>query len=222
MSPQLEESWLAVLKEEFNQPYMKKLRAFLVKERASYTVYPKGSEYFAAFAATPLHKVRVLILGQDPYHGPNQAHGLSFSVRKGIPVPPSLANIHKELNRDLGIAIPKHGNLSAWAKEGVLLLNTVLTVRRGKPASHSKQGWEQFTDAAIRAVSTHCQHVVFILWGSKAKAKSSLINTQKHTIISSTHPSPYSAEYGFVGSCPFSKCNRYFEQNGLPPINWTL
>ena len=222
MSPQLEESWLAVLKTEFEQPYMKQLRSFLVQEKRNHTIYPKGSEYFAAFAATPLSKVRALILGQDPYHGPNQAHGLSFSVRKGVRVPPSLANIHKELSTDLGLSIPSHGNLSAWAQQGVLLLNSVLTVRKGKPASHSNKGWERFTDAAIRAVSQHCTNVVFILWGSKAKAKASLIDTQKHFIISSTHPSPYSAEYGFFGSRPFSSCNRYFAQNNVPPINWQL
>ena len=221
-SPRLESSWLAVLADEFTKPYMKSLRSFLVEEKKKHIVYPKGSEFFAAFAHTPLPDVRVLILGQDPYHGPGQAHGLSFSVRHGVRVPPSLQNIHKELHDDLNLAIPTHGNLESWAKKGVLLLNSVLSVRKGNAASHSNKGWEQFTDAAIRALSTNRSNVVFILWGRKAREKSKLIDLKKHHIITSSHPSPYSADYGFFGSKPFSRCNEYFQKHHLPLMDWSL
>ena len=220
--PQIHESWLNVLYGTFQQPFMQSLRSFLLEEMASNTVYPRGNQMFAAFNHTPFDKVRVLILGQDPYHGYGQAHGLSFSVPDGVPTPPSLQNIFIERQNDLGLPIPKTGNLTPWTQKGVFLLNTVLTVRHREPNSHKNKGWEQFTDAVIQTLSTQRDHIVFILWGSKAKQKRVLIDPRKHHIITSAHPSPYSAERGFFGSKPFSRCNRYFEQQGLPIIDWSI
>ncbi|MBI1363469.1 MAG: uracil-DNA glycosylase [Proteobacteria bacterium] len=219
----LDPSWKNPLMSEFEQPYMADLRSFLMseKERGA-VVYPKGDEIFNAFNTTPLDKVKVVILGQDPYHGPNQAHGLSFSVRKGVPLPPSLQNIYKELEADLGIKVASHGDLSKWAEQGVLLLNSVLTVRQAEAASHQNKGWERFTDKVIDLVNTQRSGVAFILWGSYAQAKGKLIDRKKHFVITSPHPSPLSAHRGFFGSRPFSAVNRYLEQNGQSAIDWTL
>ena len=218
--PQLEESWLQVLQNEFQKEYMQNLRSFLVSEKKRYTVYPSGSHIFNAFNTTPFHSVRVVILGQDPYHGPGQAHGLSFSVLPNVSKPPSLKNIHQELSHDLQIPIPPNGDLSHWAQQGVLLLNTVLTVRHRSANSHRGKGWERFTDAAIQQLNEHHTGLIFVLWGRQAQAKKALIDTQKHNIIQSAHPSPYSADRGFFGSRPFSRINRYLEEQGLPPIRW--
>ena len=220
--PQIHESWLNVLYGTFQQPFMQNLRSFLVEEMRSKTIYPRGNQIFAAFNHTPFETVRVLILGQDPYHGHGQAHGLSFSVPDGVPTPPSLRNIFIERQNDLGLPIPKTGNLTPWTQQGVFLLNTVLTVRHREPNSHKEKGWEQFTDAVITTLSAQRDQLVFILWGSKAKQKRSLIDARKHYIITSAHPSPYSADRGFFGSKPFSRCNRYLEQNGLPLIDWSI
>ena len=220
--PQIEESWLQVLYGTFQQPFMKDLRSFLVEEKQQHTILPRGNQIFSAFALTPFHSVRVLILGQDPYHGMGQAHGLSFSVPDGVQIPPSLENIFQELHSDLGIPKPKSGNLTKWAQQGVLLLNSVLTVRHKQPNSHKDKGWEQFTDAVIHTMSREKENLVFILWGSAAKQKRLLIDSKKHYIITSTHPSPYSADKGFFGSKPFSRCNQYYLQKGLPPIDWSL
>lgn len=222
MTVQLEASWLAVLKDEFDKDYMKNLKTFLVEEQQQHTVYPPNAEIFAAFDHTPFDKVRVVILGQDPYHGPGEAHGLSFSVKKGIRVPPSLRNIYKELHSDLELPIPPHGNLSEWAERGVLLLNTVLTVRHKTANSHQKKGWEQLTDKAISELSTRRENIVFILWGSKAKAKLGLIDENKHHVIQSAHPSPLAVRYGFFGSKPFSKTNAFLKSIGATPIDWSI
>jgi uracil-DNA glycosylase len=222
MTIQLEPSWLAVLRPEFDKEYMKSLKAFLVEEQKSHVVYPPNSEIFSAFAHTPFDKVRVVILGHDPYHGPGEAHGLSFSVKKGVRIPPSLRNIYKELNSDLGIAPPQHGYLIDWAKQGVLLLNTVLTVRHKTANSHQKKGWENFTDQAIQELSTRRDNIVFILWGSKAKAKLDLIDQSKHHIIQSAHPSPLAVRYGFFGSKPFSKTNAFLQSIGETLIDWSI
>lgn len=220
--PQIHESWLNILYGTFQQPFMQSLREFLIEELNTYTIFPKGNQIFSAFNHTPFEQVRVLILGQDPYHGFGQAHGLSFSVPEGVPQPPSLRNIFSERQNDLGLPPPKSGNLIPWAKRGVFLLNTVLTVRHRQPNTHKDKGWEQFTDAVIQNLSIHRDHIVFMLWGSKAKRKRSLIDTRRHHVITSTHPSPYSADRGFFGSKPFSRCNRYLEQHNLPPIDWSL
>ena len=222
MAIELEPSWLAVLGDEFNKPYMAELRGLLGKEKeAGQKVYPKGSDIFNAFLQTPFDEVKVVILGQDPYHGENQAHGLSFSVQKGITPPPSLKNIFKELQTDIpGFKTPDHGDLTAWAKQGILLLNASLTVRAGSPGSHQKKGWETFTDKVISTISHKKTGVVFILWGAFAQAKSELIDQTKHFIIKSPHPSPFSAERGFFGSKPFSKTNAILEKEGKKPINW--
>ena len=222
MSIKLEPSWLAVLQPEFEKDYMKTLKTFLVEEQAHHTVYPPNSEIFSAFSYTPFEKVRVVILGQDPYHGPGEAHGLSFSVKKGVRIPPSLRNIYKELYSDLGIEPPLHGHLIDWANQGVLLLNTVLTVRHKTPNSHQKKGWENFTDQAIQELSARRDNLVFILWGSKAKAKLPLINQEKHHIILSGHPSPLAVRYGFFGSKPFSKTNTFLQSLGQTPIDWSI
>lgn len=219
----LEESWKAVLKDEFEKPYMKQLGAFLRSEKLTgKVVYPKGSLIFNALNSTPLSKVKVVILGQDPYHGPNQAHGLSFSVQAGVAIPPSLLNIYKELKRDLNIDPPAHGCLQFWAEQGILLLNTSLTVEANKAASHSKQGWQQFTDKVIEQVNLHCSHVVFLLWGAHAQSKRGLIDPTKHLILCSAHPSPLSAHRGFLGNGHFSKTNYFLEQQGITPIQWQL
>lgn len=220
--PDIDESWYRVLQPQFDAPYFSDLKTFLVSEKRQYTVYPPGPLIFNAFNLTPFDKVKVVILGQDPYHGPMQAHGLSFSVPDGVPFPPSLNNIFKELHDDLGIVIPSSGNLEKWAREGVLLLNASLTVRAGQAASHSHHGWEQFTDAAIRALSEQREHIVFILWGNYAIAKQSLIDSNKHLILKSVHPSPLSASRGFFGCHHFSKANHYLKNNGITPIDWSL
>jgi uracil-DNA glycosylase len=219
----LEDSWRDALAVEFDKPYMVKLKAFLQSEKAAGKhVFPKGSEYFRALDLTPLDKVRVVILGQDPYHGEGQAHGLSFSVRPGVRQPPSLLNIYKELRDDLGIAPAHHGFLEHWAKQGVLLLNSVLTVTMGQAAAHQGQGWELFTDAVIRAVNDQPHPVVFILWGSYAQKKAAFVDTSRHLVIKSPHPSPLSAHNGFFGSKPFSKANAFLVSKGYPPIDWKL
>ncbi len=220
---QLEASWLEYLKEEFEKPYMQELKRFLVNEkRLGKVIYPKGSEIFNAFNSTPLDQVKVVILGQDPYHGPDQAHGLCFSVRPGIALPPSLGNIYKELANDVGITLPDHGSLQAWADRGVLLLNATLTVERAKAGSHQGKGWEEFTDRAIEVVNEHCDKVVFLLWGSYAQKKGQLIDTKKHYVLKSPHPSPLSAHRGFLGNKHFSLANQWLQSQGREPVNWQL
>jgi uracil-DNA glycosylase len=219
----VEESWKLVLKEEFNKPYFIQLVNHIKTEKEQgKLIYPKGSNIFNAFNKTPLDKVKVVILGQDPYHGPNQAHGLSFSVQKGIPFPPSLQNIFKELQRDTGTPYPSHGDLSSWAQEGVFLLNASLTVRAAEPMSHSQIGWAIFTDAVIRTISKGCPKVVFMLWGKFAQEKQTLIDSSKHLILKAPHPSPLSAHQGFVGCGHFSACNHFLAKNGIDPINWHI
>lgn len=219
----LEASWKKALHSEFEQAYMKELRSFLSSElKKKKIIYPKPSEYFAAFEHTPLEKVRVVILGQDPYHGPGQAHGLCFSVRMGVPPPPSLKNIFKEIHQDLKLPIPQHGCLSTWAEQGVLLLNSVLTVQDGMAASHRDRGWERFTDQVIRVVNEQSNPVVFLLWGSYAQKKGEFINRQKHLVLESVHPSPLSAHRGFLGCQHFSKTNAFLKAQGFTPIDWRL
>lgn len=219
----VEESWKLVLKEEFNNPYFLQLVNHIKTEKEQgKLIYPKGSNIFNAFNKTPLDKVKVVILGQDPYHGPNQAHGLSFSVQKGIPFPPSLQNIFKELQRDTGTPYPSHGDLSSWAQQGVFLLNASLTVRAAEPMSHSQIGWAIFTDAVIRTISKDCPKVVFMLWGKFAQEKQTLIDSSKHLILKAPHPSPLSAHQGFVGCGHFSTCNHFLAKNGIDPINWHI
>ncbi|MDX9853027.1 MAG: uracil-DNA glycosylase [Tenuifilaceae bacterium] len=221
-NPQIEESWKAALLPEFKQPYFAQLKDFLVEERKQHVVFPPGAKMFEAFNVTPLHSVRVVILGQDPYHGPGQAHGLSFSVPDGIPKPPSLLNIFKEINADLGVTMPRGGNLEKWAQQGVLLLNATLTVRAHQAGSHQKKGWERFTDAAIKAVSDRQQGVVFLLWGAYAQAKAELIDGSKHHILKAPHPSPLSASRGFFGCKHFSKTNQILAGQGKAPIDWSI
>ncbi len=219
----LEKSWLSVLKDEFDKDYMKNLRQFLVQEkRSGKTVYPPSDEVFAAFDHTPFDKVKVVILGQDPYHGPGQAHGLSFSVKKGVRTPPSLQNMYKELERDLGIPIANHGFLESWADQGVLLLNSVLTVVQANAGAHQKRGWEEFTDAAVSALNQRRDKLVFLLWGSYAQKKGKVIDRDKHLVLTSPHPSPLSAHRGFIGNGHFSKTNDYLRQHNKSPINWSL
>ncbi|MDO8392014.1 MAG: uracil-DNA glycosylase [Actinomycetota bacterium] len=214
--------WNPVLRSEFAKPYWQQLQTFVAGQRARHSVFPPDSEVFAALHLTPYAATRVVILGQDPYHGPGQAHGLCFSVREGVAIPPSLMNIHKELHTDLGLPIPQHGNLEAWAREGVLLLNTTLTVRAGQAASHHGHGWETFTDEVLRAVNEKHERVVFVLWGANARKKKHLIDLSRHAVIESAHPSPLSAHNGFFGSRPFSRTNDALVQAGRPPIDWTL
>jgi uracil-DNA glycosylase len=217
------DSWKNRLSEEFEKPQMKNLKNFLAHEmKAGKKIFPKGEEYFAAMNKVPFDKVRVVIVGQDPYHGIGQAHGLSFSVKEGVALPPSLQNIFKELNNDLGIKIPKSGNLSDWADQGVLLLNSVLTVESGRAASHQGKGWEEFTDRIIHLLNDEKEHLVFILWGSYAQKKASFVDRKKHFVIESPHPSPLSSYRGFFGSKPFSKANKYLTAHDLAPINWDL
>ena len=219
----LDESWKAVLGAEFSKPYMQVLKAFLSAEKAAGKhIFPAGSEYFRALDLTPIDKVRVVILGQDPYHGAGQAHGLCFSVRPGVRVPPSLVNIYKELKSDLGVEPPGHGFLEHWAKQGVLLLNSVLTVEEACAASHQGQGWETFTDQVIRAVNEDCEHVVFMLWGSYAQKKAAFVDRSRHLVLKAPHPSPLSAHNGFFGSRHFSQANAYLEAHGYRPIDWQL
>lgn len=219
---QLEESWKQALMGEFESPYMASLKSFLKEEyRVGKTIFPKGSEYFRALDLTPLDKVKVVILGQDPYHGDGQAHGLCFSVRPGVRVPPSLVNIYKEIEDDLGIRPPRHGFLEHWAEQGVLLLNSVLTVERGLAASHQGRGWEKFTDRVIETVNGLDHPVVFMLWGSYAQKKAAFVD-RRHLVLKAPHPSPLSAHRGFLGCRHFSKANAFLEQNGLTPIDWSL
>lgn len=218
----LPERWLAHLQNELQQPYFQKLSHFVDEERQHATVFPPEPEVFSAFRLTPFENVNVLLLGQDPYHDDNQAHGLCFSVRPGVRPPPSLMNIFKELHDDVGFRIPNNGYLVPWAEQGILLLNAVLTVRAHEPNSHKNHGWERFTDAAIRLVSEKRDPVVFVLWGGYAQKKASLINTARHTIIQSAHPSPLSARNGFFGSRPFSAINSALRETGKPEIDWQL
>jgi uracil-DNA glycosylase len=225
MAIELESSWLKVLGEEFDKDYMIQLKKFLKEEKETgKKIYPKGSDIFNAFNKTPFDKVKVVILGQDPYHGPNQAHGLSFSVQQGVAVPPSLQNIYKELATDIpGFTIPRTGDLTHWADQGVLLLNATLTVNAGMAGSHQKKGWEKFTDTVIKTISDKKTGVVFILWGNYAQSKSELIDGSKHLIIKSTHPSPLAVSRGgFFGSKPFSKTNAYLEKEGEEAIDWQI
>jgi uracil-DNA glycosylase len=222
INPNIEEGWKKILWEEFQSPYFQELKAFLVEETGSRTIYPPGKLIFNAFQHTPFNHVKVVILGQDPYHGAGQAHGLCFSVPSHIKPPPSLVNIFKELHSDLGIAVPSHGNLERWADQGVLLLNATLTVRAGEAGSHQNRGWEIFTDAVIGKISQLKSHVAFLLWGRYAMAKESLVDGDKHLVLKAAHPSPFSAYNGFFGCSHFSKTNRFLEQNGIAPVNWTL
>ena len=223
VNPKLEESWKKRLSEEFHSPYFKKLKDFLLEEKKKVEiVFPSGTKIFSAFDHTPFDKVKVVILGQDPYHGPGQAHGLSFSVPPGIGIPPSLLNMFKELKNDLGIPRPSTGNLEKWADQGVLLLNATLTVRANQPGSHQNQGWELFTDAVIREISASRTGVIFILWGKYAQAKEVLIDTTKHYILKSPHPSPFSADRGFFGCKHFSKTNEILASEGQKEIDWSL
>lgn len=219
----LDAEWLAKLQPEFDAPYMQQLRAFLAAEKAAgKTIYPPGSLWFNALNHTPFSQVRVVILGQDPYHGPKQAHGLCFSVQKGITPPPSLVNIFAELKRDLGIEQPPHGNLTDWADQGVLLLNAVLTVENGKAGAHQGKGWELFTDKIIALLNAQREQLVFLLWGSYAQKKGALIDRKKHLVLTAPHPSPLSAYRGFIGCAHFSKTNQYLQKNGIPEICWQL
>ncbi|MEB3752828.1 uracil-DNA glycosylase [Acinetobacter sp. MD2(2019)] len=221
---QLESSWKQGLQEFLVSSQMEQLREFLIVQKNNEkTVYPPNHLIFNALNTTPLSHVKVVILGQDPYHGPNQAHGLSFSVQKGIAIPPSLRNIFHELHSDLGITPPKHGDLSQWAEQGVLLLNSVLTVEAGQPTSHQNQGWEVFTDYIIDVLNEQCQHIVFILWGAYAQRKGRRIDRERHLVLTAAHPSPLAANRGgFFGCKAFSKTNHYLKQNGIEPINWQL
>ncbi len=219
----LEAGWKAVLRDEFDKPYMRQLSEFLRQEKAAgKVVFPPGPLIFNALNSTPLDQVKVVILGQDPYHGPGQAHGLCFSVQPGVPTPPSLQNIYKELKRDLNIDIPRHGYLQHWAEQGVLLLNTSLTVEQGNAGSHAAKGWQPFTDRIIEVVSARRPHLVFLLWGSHAQGKQKLIDATKHLVLKSAHPSPLSAHRGFNGNGHFSRTNKYLQQQGLEPIDWRL
>lgn len=221
MNVSIHQSWKEVLQEEFSKPYFEQLVLFVKREYSENICYPKGQQIFSAFNHCPLPEVKVVIIGQDPYHGEGQANGLCFSVHDGIPHPPSLINIFRELNTDLGVPYPLSGNLERWASQGVLLLNATLTVRANSAGSHQKQGWETFTDAVIKAVSTHCNHVVFMLWGGYAKEKAKLIDPAKHCILTAGHPSPLSANRGYwFGNKHFSQANAYLKANGKNEIIW--
>jgi uracil-DNA glycosylase len=220
-SPQLEPGWLQALKEEFNKDYFLKLKAFLTAEKNKYRVFPAGNQMFEAFNLTPFNEVKVVLLGQDPYHGPGQAHGLCFSVPDGVKPPPSLVNVYKEIKEDLGIPIPSTGNLSPWAKQGVLLLNATLSVRENTAGSHQNKGWELFTDAVIKTLSDEKTGLIFLLWGNYAKQKVSLIDADKHHILTAAHPSPL-ARGAFFGSKHFSKTNEILQKQGQVVINWSL
>ena len=222
INPKIEESWKVLLSDEFSKYYFIKLKQFLLEEKKQHTIYPRGSDIFNAFNFTPFEKIKVVILGQDPYHGNGQAHGLSFSVPDGVKKPPSLKNIFKELAEDLQIPIAKTGNLTSWAKQGVLLLNATLTVRSKKAGSHQKKGWEKFTDAIIQKISTEKEGVIFLLWGRFAQDKVKLIDKNKHQILTAPHPSPFSAYSGFFGCKHFSKTNAILKEQGLIEINWTI
>ncbi|PIC90786.1 uracil-DNA glycosylase [Sporosarcina sp. P21c] len=220
MVAEFRNDWDHILKDEFDKPYYQELRTFLREEYTNHIIYPQMSDMWTAFKLTPFQDVKVVILGQDPYHGPKQAHGMSFSVQPGVKVPPSLRNIFKELSSDIGMDVPTEGMLTGWAEQGVLLLNTVLTVREGVAASHRGKGWELFTDEVIRKLSMRSAPIVFILWGRHAQEKAALINRRRHAIIESPHPSPFSASRGFFGSKPFSKTNDYLRKWGREPIDW--
>lgn len=222
VNPQIEPGWLEVLRPQFEAPYFAELKRFLVEEKQSQTVYPPGKLIFNAFNSTPFDSVKVVLIGQDPYHEPGQAEGLCFSVPDGCPFPPSLVNIFKEIQQDLGIDFPRSGHLAKWARQGVFLLNATLTVRAHQAGSHQKRGWETFTDAVIRCLSQHKNGLVFLLWGSFAQAKASLIDTGKHYILKAVHPSPLSAYRGFFGCRHFSQTNAILQQQGLAPIDWNL
>lgn len=214
--------WNPLLRDQFDQPYWRQLQTFVGEERARHTVYPPHDEVFAALHLTPYVDVEVIILGQDPYHGPGQAHGLCFSVRPDVDIPPSLVNIHKELADDLGCPIPPHGNLEHWARQGVLLLNTSLTVRARQAASHQRKGWETFTDRVIEVVNQKPERVVFILWGASARKKKASVDTSRHVVIESPHPSPLSAHKGFFGTKPFSRANGALVAAGRDPVDWCI
>ena len=220
MEIKMEPSWKARLQPEFEKPYFDNLIRFVKEEYATQTVFPPGSKIFNAFDACPFDQVKVVLLGQDPYHGPGQAHGLAFSVNEGVMSPPSLVNIFKEIKNDLGKPVPKSGNLLRWAEQGVLLLNATLTVRANTPGSHQKKGWEEFTDAAIKAVSDEKQNVVFMLWGAYAQKKGAIIDAGKHLVLKAAHPSPFAADKGFFGCKHFSQANAYLAKQGLPEIEW--
>jgi uracil-DNA glycosylase len=223
MDVKIENSWKQALKDEFSKPYFQQIPLHLKTEKSQgKTIYPPGSLIFNAFNTTPLDKVKVVILGQDPYHGPKQAHGLCFSVQNGVPPPPSLINIFKELQEDIGIKIPDHGNLTHWAEQGVFLLNASLTVRASEPMSHSKIGWAAFTDTVIKKISDIKKNVVFLLWGKFAQEKSALIDQSKHLILRAAHPSPLSAHAGFFGCKHFSKANTWLMSKGIDPVDWQL
>lgn len=221
-NPKFNSSWLSRLQKEFDASYFKDLKRFLDEEKKKHLIFPETQLIFEAFNQTPFNKVKVVIIGQDPYHNNGQAHGLSFSVQNDIKLPPSLRNIYKELHNDLKITPSTNGNLIQWAQQGVLLLNATLTVRAHDAGSHQKKGWEQFTDAAIQAISNECENIVFILWGSYAQKKGDIIDETKHHIITSPHPSPFSAHRGFFGSNPFSKTNLFLQSKGIKPVNWSL
>jgi len=220
--PQIEESWLKVLSTEFEQPYFANLKAFLLEEKRKYVVYPPGSLIFNAFEHTPFYKVKVVILGQDPYHGEKQAHGLCFSVPDGVQPPPSLVNMYKEIYNDLGITPSSSGNLECWADQGVFLLNATLTVRAANAGSHQNKGWESFTDKVIKNLSSERENLVFLLWGNYARAKKTLIDSHKHLVLEAPHPSPLSVHNGFFGCKHFSKTNEYLRQHGIEPIDWSV
>ncbi|MFM7216845.1 MAG: uracil-DNA glycosylase [Bacteroidota bacterium] len=223
VNPTIEESWKNQLRSEFESDYFLRLKEFLLSERdAGQQVFPKGKDIFAAFNHTPFSEVKVVILGQDPYHGPGQAHGLSFSVPEGIPLPPSLLNIYKELNREFGWPVCRNGNLEKWARQGVLLLNATLTVRSGEAGSHQKKGWEEFTDAVIRKLSEDKSGLVFLLWGRFAQAKENLIDASRHHILKAAHPSPFSADRGFFGCNHFIQTNELLRNVGKTPIDWRV
>jgi uracil-DNA glycosylase len=223
MDVKIEDSWKAVLKDEFKKPYFQQIAHHLKTEKSQRKIiYPPGSLLFNAFNLTPFDQVKLVILGQDPYHGPGQAHGLCFSVQDGVPPPPSLLNIFKEMHDDLGVRIPETGNLTHWAKQGVFLLNASLSVRAGEPMSHAKIGWAQFTNEVIKKISDQKKHVVFFLWGKFAQEKRSLIDESKHSVLRSVHPSPLSAFGGFFGCKHFSKANEYLVSHGIDPIDWRL
>lgn len=222
LNPQIEESWKLILQDEFCKDYFLKLKEFLVEEKKTQVVYPSGPQIFNAFNFTPFHKVKVVILGQDPYHGPGQAHGLCFSVPNGIQKPPSLVNIFKEISSDLGLPISKSGNLEGWAKQGVLLLNATLTVRAQQAGSHQKKGWEQFTDAAIKAINDNLDGVIFLFWGAYAQAKVALIDQKRHFVLTAPHPSPLSVTRGFFGCKHFSKTNELLRLQCKTEIDWAI
>jgi uracil-DNA glycosylase len=223
MEVKIEESWKEALRQEFSKPYFLQIANFLKTEKlAGKTIYPPGGLIFNAFNTTPFDQLKVVLLGQDPYHGAGQAHGLSFSVQQGVPPPPSLVNIFKELQSDLGIPPPGHGNLTHWAEQGVLLLNASLTVRANEPMSHAKIGWAEFTDAVIKKISDQKKQVVFLLWGKFAQEKQVLVDETRHCVLKAAHPSPFSADKGFYGCRHFSKTNAYLESNGIAPVDWKL